>query len=319
MMAIIASVPIAWGMGLPVGSTANPTAFPAEMCPMLLLPESRLALLLPWKTASQTLRARLEGLATSPYPKAWHFNPWLRRVAHQHLTLHDWAALPESSLGYELAVFVRNPYDRVVSGFMEVQRAFRYLPRFPFAVPWIRDLVIEQLSCEWSAMSRAGFDVNRWFQQLPEHAVLDSAARSTFMLLHPCVYWTHKGKAQGVDFIGRVERFEADFESLKSRYRIGPTNSRDANRSTVAEARPDANNYRYIDQLQPRTIDKINALFRQDFERLGYRQIVPQRPTGQTTASAVRPPAPATFKDEEPGAALPSLSSATGPRSAPRG
>ncbi len=243
---------------------------------MLLLPTQKLALLFPVKTASQTLQARLESLGVRPYPKLFHFNPHLRRITHQHLTLSDWAALPEHDQGYQLAVFVRNPYDRVFSGFIQLQRNFQVLPRLQYPEPWIRERVLEQLARAWAGASRAGFDVNRWFQQLPEHEILDAGQGGT-LCLHPCIYWTHRGKELGVDFLGKVEHFEADFDRLRARYGIGETNRLDANRSDAALASADSDQYLYARRLAPGTIDRINVLFRQDFDRLGYDRIVPPR------------------------------------------
>jgi hypothetical protein len=84
---------------------------------MIVSHTKKFIMFLPWKTASQTLSHRLHNLDESPYSKFFAFNIFLNRVVHQHLTCSDYCSLPESKLGYFLASFVRNPYDRIYSAF----------------------------------------------------------------------------------------------------------------------------------------------------------------------------------------------------------
>lgn len=189
---------------------------------MLLIPRARLAMLFPWKTASQTLR--------------------------------------------------------------DIQN----LPRIHYPQPWVRELVMEQVASIYASISRAGFDVDRWFQQLPAHAILD-AGHSICLCLHPVTYWTHRGHQPVADFIGRVENFEADFDRMTRRYGITGMPHRDANRSDPQLARPDRHNYLYAQGLAPRTIAKINELFSADFELLGYPKIVP--PPSGAAVTLTRPQA----------------------------
>ena len=149
---------------------------------MILVPDHGLVLLLPWKCASQTLGARLAAVDRSPYPEFYAANPHLNRVTHQHLVLADFVCLPESRLGLDLAVFVRNPYDRVYSGFMEIQRQIRMAPHLPYPAPLIRELVLEAVAINHARVERAGRDVNAWFQHLPEHEILDVGRNSSLPL-----------------------------------------------------------------------------------------------------------------------------------------
>jgi hypothetical protein len=239
---------------------------------MIVCPEHRLVLLLPWKTASQTLRARLRHLDRSPYPDFFHFNPRLKRVVHQHLTLADFLMLPESRLGYRLAVFVRNPYDRVVSGFRQVLRDVMSQPQRRFPALWIRDLVTQQLGDNFALLSKAQFQVDPWFLQLPAHEILE-AGRDTSLPLHPAHYWTHADGRLVADFVGRVEHFERDFAALCRGAGIEDPGVESVNASEDASAVADADGYRHAGGLHPRTIARINELFRADFELLGYRKL----------------------------------------------
>ena len=89
---------------------------------MIISHAKRFVMLLPWKTASQTMVLRLSQYNESPYNRFFYFNAHLNRVVHQHITCADFACLPESKLGYFLASYVRNPYDRAYSGFRQLQK-----------------------------------------------------------------------------------------------------------------------------------------------------------------------------------------------------
>jgi hypothetical protein len=241
---------------------------------MIFAPDHGLVLLLPWKCASQTLGARLAAVDRSPYSKFYAANPHLRRVTHQHIVLPDFVGLPESRLGLDLAVFVRNPYDRVYSGFMEIQRQIRLAPHLEYPAMWIRELVLEAMAINHARVERAGRDVNLWFQHLPEHEILD-VGRNASLPLHPAHFWTHLAGTAHVSLLGRVEAFEADFVRLCLRYGITTPPRVDANRtSSVADA-PENTRYTHANQLQPATIEKINALFAADFSLFGYAPLRP--------------------------------------------
>ena len=53
---------------------------------MIISHKNKFVMLEAWKTASQTLRARLRDHNESQYPGFFHFNPHLNRVVHQHIT-----------------------------------------------------------------------------------------------------------------------------------------------------------------------------------------------------------------------------------------
>lgn len=236
---------------------------------MIVIPDRKLILLLPWKTGSQTLRARLAGLGHSPYPEFFAFNPWLSTVVHQHLLLSQFMALPEARLGYRLAAFVRNPYDRVVSGFLQLQRDAAGQPGRPFPAAWIEKLVMQQLQDHSRRIVAAAGDVNAWFRLLPAHAVR-CGGRDTSLPLHPCHFWTHQSGQRAAAFIGRVESFEADFARLCAEFDLPVSAGISVNVSTDLSRQRDANGYEHAHRLAPDVIARINRLFAGDFRLLGY-------------------------------------------------
>jgi hypothetical protein len=133
----------------------------------------RFVLLLPWKTASSTCYERLVAHNDSPYSRFFYFNPFLQRVVHQHITYPEFAALPEGRKGYCSAAFVRNPYDRVYSGFLQLQRDIQQHPTAEFPAPWIKALVMQQIAENFAQLAAAGFEFDRWFGLIEEHQIYE--------------------------------------------------------------------------------------------------------------------------------------------------
>lgn len=256
---------------------------------MLILPEKSLIILLPWKTASQSLRARLNRFNSSRYPNYYYYNPALRRVFHQHITLPDFLTLPEAHQGYRLATFVRNPYDRVVSGFLQAQRDIKEQPHYRFPPPkWIRALVVDQLIENQAFIARCQHDLNTWITHLPDYLVHE-IGRNTSLFLHPCHYWTHLQGRQHVDFIGKVETFEEDFQRLCAEFDLSVDALVNVNVSTEVSPAFDAHSYRYCHLLTPEAIARIEALFAEDFTIFGYPRIGAQATATTPPASAKAP------------------------------
>jgi hypothetical protein len=240
---------------------------------VLISHQKKFALFLPWKTASQTALLRLKPYDESPYDKFFHFNKHLNRVVHQHITCADFVCLPEGRLGYFTASFVRNPYDRAYSGFQQLQLDIKTQPSSSYPEPWIRDLVTKQLAENSIQLSAAKFDFNNWLELVGDDQIYE-AGRNTNFPLHPSHYWTHLAGQQYVNFVGRVENFEADFQVLLSHINIQATEP--VNLNVVDLAGASSSNpfgYRYVDRMDTRSIQKINRLFKQDFDLFKYERI----------------------------------------------
>lgn len=240
---------------------------------MVISHRKRFVLLLPWKTASQTMSLRLEAYNESTYEEFYYFNPYLNRVVHQHITCAEFACLPESKLGYYLATFVRNPYDRVYSGFRQLQWDLGKQPYHDYPEDWVRGHVLKQLSENFAQMSQARFDFDRWVESLREEQVYE-VGHNTSLPLQPSHYWTHVADRQVADFIGRVESFEPDFRELMGRLEIESFPSGNANVTELTGGvTSNPFGYRYVNRMNARSIDKINRLFRRDFELFAYERV----------------------------------------------
>ncbi|HTW83798.1 MAG TPA: sulfotransferase family 2 domain-containing protein [Candidatus Sulfotelmatobacter sp.] len=240
---------------------------------MIVSHRYRFVLLVPWKCASSTVWTRLVAYDESEHERFYDFNAALQRVVHRHLTLADYRALPEASLGYFTAAFVRNPYDRAYSGFRQLLRDRDQQPLVPFRTPWVRSLVVRQLSENAAQLIAAGYDFDAWMASLEEHQVYE-IGRNSSLPLHPAHYWTHYAGAQAVDFVGRVEEFEADFELLCRRLGI-PIPERTSANVDVAPFPLRPGDYKYTSRMNSASIRRINELFRDDFELLGYPVVSP--------------------------------------------
>lgn len=227
-------------------------------------------MLAPWKTASQTCHASLKRYNESPYDRYFHFNPSLGRVVHQHLTLSDLMALPEGRLGYKKAAFVRNPYDRAYSGFIQIQRDFQIQPKIPIEPNWIRDLIKAQISENISKVIAAGFDFDTWITLLSEYEIYQPG-RNTNLPFHPAHYWTHHNNYV-VDFIGKVEKFDEEFFRFCELMELDVPKIQKANISE--EISPPQSQYsRYAHRMSRRSLDRINELFARDFELFEYQTL----------------------------------------------
>jgi hypothetical protein len=242
--------------------------------------KKKFVLFLPWKTASQTTALRLKNYNESPYPRFFYFNIYLNRVVHQHITCADFECLPEKSLGYLTASFVRNPYDRVYSGFKQLQKDIVTQPKNVFPNPWIRNLVVKQLNENFSQISQAGFDFDAWLDLVQDEQIYE-IGRNTNFPLHPAHYWTHCGDRQVVDFIGRVENFETDFRNFLQYVGIEellPMVSCNVTESVTTNnlCKKEISTYKYVNQMAPQSLKKINRLFERDFELFEYDKLLPK-------------------------------------------
>ena len=236
---------------------------------MILNHDKKFLVFQSWKAASSTLYLRLEKFNQSPYSRFYYFNPYLQRIVHQHITVADLKGLPDVGSDYKKAAFVRNPYDRVYSGFIQIQRDLKEQPGLPFPAPWIRAHVMKQLAANEERLTAAGYDFDKWLGLLQEEDVYQIGGNSS-LPIYPAHYWTHDGDRPFVDFIGKVEHFEADFQKLMEFLGIseGYSLENDNLSEPLSEGTED---YRYVSKMSASSIERINRLFEKDFLLFHYK------------------------------------------------
>ena len=238
---------------------------------MIINHSKRFIVLATWKAASSTLHARLRPYNQSPYSRYYYYNQILQRVVHGHITCADLLALPEGRLNYRIAAFVRNPYDRVYSGFKQIWRDVHEQPSSEFPSSWVRDLVVRQLAENFAQLCGAALDFDTWVKSLRKDQIYD-IGRNTSFSLHPAKYWTHIDDRQIVDFVGRVENFEADFDAMCAMFGISDVSEVNDNLGDDHVAQT-SKGYRYVKCMNAESIRRINKLFSQDFETFGYQKV----------------------------------------------
>lgn len=239
---------------------------------MIVSYKRRFVLLAPWKTASSTAHRRLMAYNENPYSRFYDYNPFLQRVVHQHITYSEFAALPESRLSYFVGAFVRNPYDRVYSGFLQLQRDIQRQPSARFPTAWIKALVMRQLDDNFAQLAEGEFDFDKWFRSVKEQQIYE-IGRNTSFPLHPAHYWTGINGQQKINFVGKVEEFESDFDIFCRKVGVEPAERENENVSADLPDPQAGQIYRYINRMNSASLSKINTLFDDDFKLFGYSKV----------------------------------------------
>lgn len=225
---------------------------------------------LPWKTAGSTMFIRMAHYNQSPYSRFFYFNSYLKRIVHQHITVADFKAMHENTLDLQKIAFIRNPYDRVYSGFFQIQKDIKQQPLMPFPEPWIKNHVLKQLSINEGKLVRAHYDFNKWVALLEPEEIFDIGCNSS-LPLHPAHYWTHDHENKFVQFIGKVEAFENDFAKMLQFLQISEHNNFENDNVELFPDNKADSDYKYIERMSKDSIDKINYLFEKDFKLFGYK------------------------------------------------
>lgn len=129
---------------------------------------------------------------------------------------------------------------------------------------------MSQLAVNHQRLEKAGFAFDPWWASVGEYEVLEVGRNSSFPL-HPAHYWTHVDTSVGVDFIGKVESFESDFHALCKHVKINPSTT-DSDNVDVSPI-TDGQGYKSIHSMSRASIDRINQLFRKDFDLFGYGMV----------------------------------------------
>lgn len=201
------------------------------------------------KCASATVRTSLCDLTDLGYP--------VTKGLPQHQTIAQFLAGPHASLfdaGYFRFTFVRNPYDRLYSGYAQ-------------------DRVVAGRNPKWQKVKEhifreIGDDFNRYVSEHVRYARrLDDWEWICFWPMHAFAFVD--GECM-LDWIGRAESVESDLTILSSRLGVEIVKAEDRNVHTPPSADP-----KYIDRYDRATIEIVNDLYREDFQRFGYERLDP--------------------------------------------
>ena len=201
------------------------------------------------KSASATLRKSLAPFADVGWPVS---------LGVQHQTVRDFLASEHGELfdRYFRFTFVRNPYDRMYSGYMQDRHAAASSPR------WARE--------KQPIFDAIGDDFPRYVREHVHSA--DVIGDWRWVCFCPMSEFACRDGQPSMDFVGRAETFEDDLFELGRRLSIPLSKSDDVNvrRGLCSPA------LKYRDQFDRDTVRIANELYRDDFALFGYDMLDPE-------------------------------------------
>lgn len=154
--------------------------------------------------------------------------------------------------------FVRNPYDRLYSGFRQ-------------------DMLASTRWAPWTKAKKPIFDVvgddfNAYMQDFVTRA--DIVHAWDWVCFCPMVEFSHRDGVCALDWIGRTESLETDLLGLAGKLGISIDNIESLNvRTPVQATAPDQP--KYMSHYSRSTVALVNALYADDFAAFGYPMLDP--------------------------------------------
>ncbi len=201
------------------------------------------------KCGSASVRHALQAFTDEGYP--------VTDTVGQHVPFDRfWSHYPdaEKCRTYTKFTFVRNPYDRVFSAFLQ-------------------DFSVAQRYEAWSRLKSPIFDVtgNDYHAYLQNHVARADLRSGEWMNFCPMVAFTHDQGRYALDWFGRAETLDDDVQRLGELLGVAPAPVARYNdlggRIGVASAEG-----KYLKYYARDTVALVNDLYRADFEAFGYTQ-----------------------------------------------
>lgn len=197
------------------------------------------------KTGSVTVRAAIDPVRDIKRP-ASHFS--------EHITIDRFLASPYSDLfdDYFKFTFVRNPYDRLYSGYMQDRFAAYNLDHWAGAKRPIFDRIGDDFAtCVRDFVTRADIENDPFW-----------------ICFCPMIKFTHRHGNPVMDWVGRNETFSADLPDLGRRLGLEIETIQEMNvRSTSMEMG------RHLAKYDRATIEIVNSMYKDDFAAFDYHMI----------------------------------------------
>lgn len=222
---------------------------------MIISDTKKMIVFQPWKCASSTLHLRLGQYDNKKYPQDVYYNEILKKISHKHILMEDFFKLPESSLNYSRICFVRNPYDRMYAGYLQLKQQIKNNRRMP-------DFKGKQ------------YVESSFSSYLSDYIVptYEKTGQVWGGFLHEYVYFKNQKQ---IDFVGYVERFENDFKKIFNQFKVAcnqdmanvknkPKQSCDPHNMKIAD-------YKYLKKYTSDELQIVNFIFAKDFELFNYQ------------------------------------------------
>ncbi|RVE81806.1 sulfotransferase family 2 domain-containing protein [Sinorhizobium meliloti] len=199
------------------------------------------------KTGSATLRKALSQYIDIKRPTE-HFS--------EHVPIKRFLASSHADLTRDFFKFsfVRNPYDRLYSGFRQDVLAAYKLKHWEESKKPIFD--------------RIGEDFNRYVIEYVTRA--DIRNDPFWICFCPMHEFTHLNGRLFVDFVGKTETLWDDIRKLEKILKLECAETEDLN-----VRNPSRSELKYIEHYSPEVIEIVNGLYSDDFRYFGYTPLEP--------------------------------------------
>jgi len=170
--------------------------------------------------------------------------------------------IPEEFHNYFKFTFVRNPYDRMYSFFLQMWN-------------FIKPLIPEAAEDKDSKPADYFKPIPRWYY----HPDFKNKLQHIPFRNTPQYLFTHNSKLENqMNYIGRLEKYENDYDRV---IEIINPSTRFANKRREPKTRiknvrnqdSETDGYKYLDQYDQESLDFVNQHFQKDFEFFYYRII----------------------------------------------
>lgn len=201
------------------------------------------------KCASATVRQSLAPYTDIGYPVT---------KGVQHLTIEGFLASEHAPLwdaGYLRFSVVRNPYDRLYSGWLQDRFAATQSPRWKQAKAGLLEAV--------------GDDFGRYVVEHVRKA--DRLHAWDWICWCPMHAFTCRDGQPALDLVGRAEDVEGTLAALSARLGVPITKAEDANVNVAPAA-----GLKHLGQYDRATIEVVNELYAEDFRLFGYEMLAPE-------------------------------------------
>jgi len=200
------------------------------------------------KCASATVRRSISPFADIGWPVA-NFE--------QHMTINRFLQTEHAGLidRYFKFTFVRNPYDRIYSGYLQDRFASENYPR------WI--------NAKKPIFDRIGDDFSLY---LNDYALtMDIAGNWEWICFCPMSEFAFLKDRNILDFVGKAEALESDIQALAVHLGIDIEKAPDENvRTTICMPEP-----KYLKMYDRRSVANVNRVYADDFKHFGYQMLDP--------------------------------------------
>ena len=237
---------------------------------MIISDNKKFIMFCPPKVGSSTLTGRLEEYDSRNnffYKPRWNEEKY-KIEELKHITYLEFLDYEDSKYleHYLKFCFVRNPYDRIYSGFLMRCHHIKNV-KHPKLIE-----NKEYLSKLELYLEKNNYSFNT---TLPMLIDLDDIG------FVPLNRFTHHNEKPVLDFIGFNERFENDFQIICKKLKVESTSKVNRIVRTDPKAPSDPYNmklsdYKYLGYYEQRTIELVNNVYDKDFQYFGYQKLKPK-------------------------------------------